>query len=153
MASNALECLGPVPRGRPSDYNEYVAGQICERLAEGESLTSICADEDMPHRRTVNRWLLEHEAFSRNYAHARQMQADAFADEIHDIADDLRLLPDHKRVMIDARKWRAARQNWRAWGDKVTHEHRSKQPSAGQAQLPEGFRFIAGKLPGDKSPD
>ena len=154
MASNALECLGPVPRGRPTwDYSEDVARDICDRLIEGESLKAICSDPDMPSRTVVYEWLRDYPAFADNYARARTLQADTFADEIQEVAKNLGILPEHKRVMIDAMKWRAARQNWRAWGDKVTHEHNANfGPAAGQEQLPPGLGFIAGKLPRDKPP-
>ena len=31
-------------RGRPSDYSEEVADQICKRLMKGETLTKICSE-------------------------------------------------------------------------------------------------------------
>jgi hypothetical protein len=42
---------------RPSSYSVKVADTICERLAEGKSLNSICASDDMPHKATVFRWI------------------------------------------------------------------------------------------------
>ncbi len=35
-------------KGRPSLYTEALAAKLCERLAEGESLRTICADKAMP---------------------------------------------------------------------------------------------------------
>lgn len=74
--------------GRPSSYTEEIADQICERLAEGESLRSICIDEHMPNKATVFRWLAADEAFATRYAHAREVQAETRVDEMIDIADD-----------------------------------------------------------------
>lgn len=74
--------------GRPSSYTEALADEICERLAEGESLRSICADEHLPNKSTVFRWLAGDEQFATRYAHAREAQADAMVDEMTDIADD-----------------------------------------------------------------
>ncbi len=34
----------------PSDFTPAIADKLCERLAEGESLCSICAAEDMPSK-------------------------------------------------------------------------------------------------------
>lgn len=48
--------------GRPSSYCTELADEICERLACGESLRTICADDGMPHRTTVIRWLSRHAA-------------------------------------------------------------------------------------------
>ena len=44
-------------RGRPSRYTSELAAVICERLAEGETLRSICRDDKMPDKATVLRWL------------------------------------------------------------------------------------------------
>ncbi len=46
-----------MPAGRPTDYNDEIALLICERLADGESLKAMCAEEDMPSRSTVFKWL------------------------------------------------------------------------------------------------
>jgi hypothetical protein len=155
VASNALEIIGPVRRGAPVyEFSETQAAEICDRLIEGESLTSICSDPDMPSRVTVYKWIREYPDFANDYARARVLQADTFADEVQEVAKNLAILPEHKRVMIDAMKWRAARQNWRAWGDKVSHEHEIQlRPAAGEEQLPEGIGFLRGFLHGgDASP-
>lgn len=74
--------------GRPSTYSEDIADIICDRLANGESLRTICALDDMPDKSTVFRWLAANDAFATKYAHARAAQADALFDEMLDIADD-----------------------------------------------------------------
>ncbi|HHA1412828.1 MULTISPECIES: hypothetical protein [Enterobacter cloacae complex] len=43
--------------GRPSDYSEELAESIRLRLAEGESLRSVCRDDGMPCKQTVLRWI------------------------------------------------------------------------------------------------
>ena len=77
-----------MPAGRPTDYSEATADTICERIADGESLRSICSDDDMPDKSTVFRWLAKHDEFATKYARARETQADAIFDEMLDIADD-----------------------------------------------------------------
>lgn len=131
--------------GRPSEFSEEVANAICERLIEGESLRSICRDEDMPHASTVCRWLGSKEewgeAFREQYAHARDAQADTLADEILSIADTQvpgekrTIKPDgsvevveadmieHRRLQIESRKWLAGKMKPKKYGDKVTQEH------------------------------
>lgn len=76
------------PTGRPSDYSEDLVDRICERIANGESLRSICEDDDMPSKTSVFNWLAKHEAFLTKYARAREAQAEALADEMIDIADN-----------------------------------------------------------------
>jgi hypothetical protein len=75
-------------RGRPSDYSADMAVTICDRLAEGECLRSICASEGMPNKATVFRWLGRHQEFRDQYAWAREAQADDLLEEIMEIADD-----------------------------------------------------------------
>ena len=72
--------------GRPSTFCEVVATEILERLSCGESLRSICGDESMPDRTTVTRWLSKDENFRARYEVARQLQEDAWRDEIRDLA-------------------------------------------------------------------
>lgn len=123
--------------GRPSVYSDGVAAIILERIADGESLRTICADDDMPARSTVFRWLARNNEFSDQYARAREEQADAIFDEILDIADDARndwmerrgeddagwvANGEHiqrSRVRIDARKWMAGKLRPKKYSDKV----------------------------------
>lgn len=128
--------------GRPSTYNEEIVATICERLAEGESLRRICADEGMPAKSTVMLWLAQHEAFSDQYARAREAQADYLAEDLLEIADDGRndwmatqvgdgvtayqANGEHiqrSRLRVDARKWLIAKMAPKKYGDRVTQEH------------------------------
>lgn len=73
---------------RPGTYTQKIADRICDQIAEGRSLRSICRDKTMPSMRTVFYWLAAREDFARLYAYARDAQADALVDEMLDIADD-----------------------------------------------------------------
>ena len=79
-----------MPAGRPTVYTPELGAEICSRIAEGESLRSICKDDEMPAMSSVMLWLIDgkHEIFSEQYATARRIQAEALADEIFEIADD-----------------------------------------------------------------
>lgn len=124
------------PQGRPSEYNEPMAAQICERIADGESLRAICRDEAMPAKSTVFKWLNQQATFADQYARAREAQADTMADEILEIADETAfdsiesegggLKPDSEwiarsRLRVDARKWLASKMAPKKYGDKITH--------------------------------
>ncbi len=75
--------------GRPSVYTPEIATEICNRVAEGESLYRICEDDHMPSRSTVLKWALDDlHGFSSVYARARELQLGVREDEIFDIADD-----------------------------------------------------------------
>lgn len=124
---------------RQSDYNEEIATAICEKLAEGKSLRSICEGEDFPSKTTVLRWLEAHEPFRAQYARAREAQADTLFDECIDIADDGHndfMLRKHgeteswaengeaiqrSKLRIDARKWMAGKLQPKKYGEKVMH--------------------------------
>lgn len=75
---------------RPTIYSDEIANTICEQIAEGKSLRSICLDAAMPAKSTVFAWLADpgRDYFRTKYVHAREAQADVLVDEMTDIADD-----------------------------------------------------------------
>lgn len=77
-------------QGRPSTYTKEIGDRICDRLAEGESLRTICRDDDMPERRTVVRWVLKDHGpgFAAQYTQARELGLDEIAEECQEIVDD-----------------------------------------------------------------
>ena len=106
--------------GRPSKYSEVIADTICEEIASGRSLLSICSSKDMPSQSMVYRWLQEHDEFREKYVRARERQADHFADQVHEIAqfeEDV----NRARVRIDAIKWHTGKLHPRTYGDKSHH--------------------------------
>lgn len=127
--------------GRPSEFNQEIASGICERIADGESLRSICASDDMPAKSTVFKWLTQQKGFADQYAHAREAQADTLFDEMLDIADDARndwmesngkddagweANGEHiqrSKLRLEARKWMAGKLRPKKYGDKITQEH------------------------------
>jgi hypothetical protein len=128
----------PKKIGRPAKYTDELAKTICTRLAEGESLRTICLDEEIPSRETVRKWLVDSPSFLAQYARAREEQADFYAEEIVEISDDGRRdytttedgreVVDHDhiaraRLRVDARKWYASKLAPKKYGDKVTAEH------------------------------
>jgi hypothetical protein len=122
-------------------FSQEKADAICERLADGESLRTICSEEGMPSKTTVFRWLADNEQFRDQYARAREAQADAIFDDILSIADDgrndwmVRKFGDDERwvengealrrsaLRIDARKWMAGKLRPKKYGDKLDVEH------------------------------
>lgn len=105
---------------RPSNYRPYIADEICNRIANGESLVSICRDGEMPNAATVYEWLKKQPEFADRYARARETQADVLADEIVAIADDYSPDRDVQRdkLRIDARKWYASKLKPKVYGDR-----------------------------------
>ena len=76
-------------RGAPTAYTEKLAQAICRRMADGESVNSICKDPKMPARSTVMLWVAsDREGFSDRYEAACTARTHVWADELLDIADD-----------------------------------------------------------------
>ena len=112
--------------GRPSRYTAEIADEICERLASGESLRSICRNDHMPGQTTVFRWLSENTEFWEQYARAREAQAECLADELVEIADEVQDTDDMVKVQaaklrIDTRKWAASKLKPSRYGDRPDH--------------------------------
>lgn len=108
---------------RPTLFNEALAAEICRRLSDGELLSHICRPARMPSRDTVRRWQSENGPFSRQYAIARDQQADALAEEAIHIArnagaDTVSVC----RLQIETIKWLTAKIAPTRYGEKAVPE-------------------------------
>lgn len=74
--------------GRPSRLTPAMSEAICARLAEGESLRSICEDEEFPAYSTVKAWEQKDAEFSAASLRAREIGCHALAEDCLKIADD-----------------------------------------------------------------
>ena len=125
-------------RGRPSKFTQALADRICSRLSEGETLRAVCRDDGMPNASTVIRWTQAKgkEAFSQQYAKARENGYHVMADEILEIADDGRNdtyedeegntrtnldVLGRSRLRVDTRKWLLSKALPKVYGDKIAH--------------------------------
>lgn len=153
---------------RTSTFTQDVADAICERIADGESLRSICDDDEMPNKSTVFRWLAEFSGFGDQYARARETQADTLADDILSIADDgrndwmARYGKDdagwtengealrRSQLRIDSRKWLAGKMRPKKYGDKLDLSH-SGTVTLSEAELDAKLLVLLGK--GGVGPD
>lgn len=92
--------------GVQSTYTNELADELCERIASGRSIVSVCADDDMPKTTTVYRWVDEHPGFRDKIARARDIRLDGFAEDIRDIADkvmaDASLDPQRANAAVNA---------------------------------------------------
>lgn len=96
--------------GRDTTYTEEKGEEICFRIANGESLISICADEHLPTPATVYRWLQRDAEFQDMYATARRFQADYLFDETRELAHEV--TPGNVwacRFKFDLIRWQAPR--------------------------------------------
>ena len=110
----------PKKKGRPTTFTQQLADQICERIANGETLRAVCRDIQFAPS-TVIEWTMNNKTFSEQYAQARQKQADSYADMILDEAFN-----SHDaaigRLRVDALKWVASKLAPKRYGDKVEVE-------------------------------
>jgi len=126
-----------VATGRPSLYNQQLADKICELIAEGRSVVSVCSLPGMPCSASIYKWLSEQPYFSERYARAREVQLEVMAAELVDIADDssqdrrtivvngheIEIVDqDHinrARLRVDTRKWLLSKLAPKKYGDRL----------------------------------
>lgn len=134
----------PERTGRPSIYSEELVDEICERIANGQSVRELCRDDAMPGMSTLFRWLAANESFRERYARAKEAQVEYLAEELLEIADDgsndwmLRkngedatetVNHEHitrSKVRIDTRKWLLAKLAPKKYGDRLGVDHSGK---------------------------
>lgn len=100
-------------------YTQELADRMCEQLAEGISLRTVCLQEGMPSKATVFRWLRLYPEFEASYTRAKQESADALVEDMLDIADDRADDPQSRRVRVDTRKWIASKMKPKKYGEKL----------------------------------
>ena len=101
------------PIGRPTIYSDTLAETICCRIADGETLTAICAEPGMPARWTVQRWQHDNEVFRGLYARAREGQQWALAEKVLALAEEaLPNDPSAAMVELGRRKLQADNVKW-----------------------------------------
>lgn len=98
---------------RPTVMTQEVRETICEKLAAGESLRSICREDDMPAVSTVLLAVVQdRDGFSEQYMQARTAGGFSHADRIIDTVDRVstgEIDPQSARAMLDGLKWAAER--------------------------------------------
>lgn len=133
----SLPVASQKPFGRPSEFTQKIADEICEELTLGFSLRTICKAESMPCVKTVFNWFRSYPGFLQQYTRAKEEQADALAEEMLDIADNgtndwmekldkegvpigWQLNGEHvnrSRLRVDTRKWIASKLKPKKYGD------------------------------------
>ena len=117
-------------------FNQDTADAICARLAEGVSLRSVCAGDDMPSVGTFLLWVSKRPELAEQYALARALCLDAMAEDMLNIADTTEMgektvekatgtetttgdMVEHRRLRIETRKWLMAKMAPKKYGDKI----------------------------------
>jgi hypothetical protein len=106
--------------GRPSKYTPELAASICRRIADGESLRSICGSKGMPSRYAVLRWQSESSEFRTQYVTARDAMVDALAEEALHLAKTATAANAlARRLYVDTIKWYVGKVAPKKYGDKL----------------------------------
>jgi hypothetical protein len=124
--------------GRPTLYTQDIANAICERLAKGESLRSICLTDGFPAPATVCGWTTQNKDFYEQYAQARANNLEMMAEDLLSISDDgaddwetrykkdgseyqalNRDAVERSRLMVDTRKWLLSKLRPKQYGDRL----------------------------------
>jgi hypothetical protein len=113
--------FGPLG-GKPFvPFSKELAAEVCERIENGESITELCADLEMPSWRTICRWRRENPEFSSAYAQAREASAEACE---HNAIREAEMAKSREtfaaaKVRSDIWKWTAAVRNPATHGNKL----------------------------------
>lgn len=112
--------------GRPTDYTQDIASEICSRIIDGESLRKICSDDHMPSKATIFNWLAKNDSFLDQYTRAKSDQADTMEDDMLAISDSVGADAAEvakARLQIETRKWIASKLKPKKYGDKLDLNH------------------------------
>lgn len=123
--------------GRPTVYTKELADTICEKIALGDSMRTVCKADGMPAMSTIFRWLRDDKDFQEQYARACEERTEAFSEDILDIADDgtndwMEINRNgheswelngealqRSKLRVDTRKWIMSKMKPKKYGDKL----------------------------------
>lgn len=137
--------VGPTPHVFSDEEKAEAQARIVELMCEGRTLSSICRDEPgMPARQRVYEWIEADPEFAKAMDRARDLGADAIAEEALRIADtteegvELEIgsegttkekrgdMLGHRKLRVETRLKLLAKWHPQRYGDKVTAEHVGK---------------------------
>jgi hypothetical protein len=103
------------------ELTKELEDKILSQLEMGISLVKICAEKDMPSRRTVLYWQRDNLDFCTKCAHAREAAGDLAADKHNDVIDGClegTIPPDVAGRVLSGLQWRASKLASKKYGDK-----------------------------------
>lgn len=117
-----------------------VFDRICEQIADGASLRSVCRQESMPSKSLFFRFMREHPEHVDQYTRATEERCVALAEDALDICDDgsndwmesndpnnkgYELKGEHiqrSKLRVETRKWFLSKLKAKVYGDKSAVE-------------------------------
>lgn len=130
---NSLEVF---PVGRPSKFSWPFAKLLCERIQNGEFLSKICDEKDMPNHQQINVWMNKYPKFKQWIERSRMVQADKIAEQSVTMFEEAPPMEKiqtkngvYERISMSgvqlmryqsqARQWYASKWNPDKYGDKL----------------------------------
>ncbi len=74
---------------RPSVDSQALAERLCERVAEGETLAAITAEDTMPSLEALKHWLRQNSEFAGTLDRAIQARREYWLDEMKEVETKL----------------------------------------------------------------
>ncbi len=108
----------------PSVFRPELATAIIERVAEGETLSTICKGDGMPTPTTFRRWTLARREVWEAFQAARELKADSLFDEALDMARKIKEEPGGPQrvrahdVAMSHLRWAAGKLNPQQYSDR-----------------------------------
>ena len=134
--------------GQRTVYTPELAEEICDRIANGETLRQACRLKGI-NECTVRKWVMSDiNGFSTQYARARELCIESWADEIVEISDEgtndwmkregkdgegtaYAINGEHvsrSKLRSDNRKWLLSRLKPEKYGDRLQHSGDPESP-------------------------
>ncbi|WP_165844056.1 hypothetical protein [Phenylobacterium kunshanense] len=108
------------PRKRRVGFTPELGETICARIAAGETWSRICGTRGMPSYAALYQWRDQHPDFGAALARAKDMAADARADEALDVAKGATAgTVQADKLRVSTLMWHAARAAPHRYGSKV----------------------------------
>ena len=125
--------------GRLSEFDPAVAAKVCEEVSTGKSLRQTCREMGLAES-TIRSWYLDDvQDFGAQYARARELQMESWADEITEISDDgsndwmtikrggeeveveNKEVLNRSRLRVDTRKWLMSKIAPKKYAERIAH--------------------------------
>lgn len=116
-------------------FSYNLAMLICQKVAEGFTLSDLDNDPDLPPLHVIQHWRRSQPMFDTELRLARKQRADVYHDKVVQIADNAANLNYRDReelanakLAADQYRWLAEKGNPESYGNKVTHEGSDEKP-------------------------
>lgn len=111
-------------------YSPFVAQEVLDRIAEGQTLKSICVLEGFPKYTTICEWKRRYPDFKAAFDRAMLVSATLLADEELALSRETAAKSDvtapevqARKMLSDSLRWHARTRNPNRYGDKTQLEH------------------------------